>query len=206
VLALNHHSRKFYGDNITESKYHIWITEGNGRQTYRINLDTLEVMKLKFDSDLCVFGLVVHDDFVYISSGDIIQKMDPETGVIIKVFVINDFLENYNSFGYIYDGLFWCIGTGKAYAFNVDSPKKKVATGGMMLSVRRQHYNNPEWDRYCFVDDETIYALDHASNSKLWWIPLDELGDDPSILIADWRGVLVAHGKKISAYGEKKTE
>ncbi|MCK5744413.1 MAG: hypothetical protein KAH30_06695 [Caldisericia bacterium] len=149
----------------------------------------------------------ITDEYLYIITDKqkTLLEIGIDDGVLVDTYQIEDYIPDAELWGSLHlEHPFWCYTPDANHIFNPNKPDKPIRVEGHLREVRRNTYKWQGWDNYWGEDEDTIYGLDTKTGERTWWIPLDELGDDAEVLIADWRGVLIGHGNKVSAYGVKE--
>ncbi len=197
---------------------------------YRLNPETLEIMKVKLD---LVGGVVANGDKVCIIYDSFKKTMIigengvPQGGSLVPeviqkqvdektlAFLLAMPYRNKFVFGYEPDfktnkepnnnSIFYVPeSTYKPYLFDPFTKEDPVLVPkDLKMTDHKQKFPFLLWKDFYIEDDKNFYGFDIESGQKTWSIPKSELGPNPAIAISDWRGVLVVDDKQITAWGVK---
>ncbi|MCK5743493.1 MAG: hypothetical protein KAH30_02035, partial [Caldisericia bacterium] len=195
----------FYGDGDMDTMYdpffdysdkYFWsIAEKSftidESQLYRIKPDgnNIEIMKYDIENpDEVVY--VDGEVYIFSTNRDIIFRVDTESGVLKETYDLNDYFQEPELLRYTTQHQFLCKTSNGWYVFNPDDPKNSIRVSGypeLLVNDRNGAWFG--WDAFWYVDKDQLYCFNTKTGEKLWWIPRKELGSNPRVMIADWRGI-----------------
>ena len=208
-----------------ETKNYLWIFfEGAEYRMvssiYRINLSTLEIMRLKTPKKnyKLSYSFFEYDDNLFLSSKNNLYLIDQETGVISKEYDLCDYFDyNVNSTpmfdGYYGDrGLHYLYYTynNDEYFFNVFDSKLLLKLSTISKDTRKVYTRSSSFisntknilQNGVFLDeDETrMFAVDMKTGEEIWWIDKSKFEEPWRLLIIDSRGVLISQGYRLTCF------
>ncbi|MEZ4813068.1 MAG: hypothetical protein R2883_06255 [Caldisericia bacterium] len=230
-------NKKDYFVNAKQRDGYLWVSqtrEGDlfmmvgDSECYRINLETLEVLKVISESGHFIGDIGFKDYKFYVSDQEFMYEYDISTGLETKRISLPEkqFQSHaYASFDYInpfvridvemtLDNPDSASNLEKIiYTEDFLSDKFVYATKKHLFKDTKEYLNSIEYKIFRCVfeqlfyhkiligyDDEKFFGADIESGQKTWWIDRSELSDDALIQIVDRNGVCISEGSVISCY------
>ncbi|HOU08052.1 MAG TPA: hypothetical protein PLX04_06175 [Caldisericia bacterium] len=174
---------------------------------YRINPETLEIMKVDFKNFNTFF---IDGDRLYVISeeGKVLTEIDPETCVPSKTFKIDEYIKG-GVLELVEDpNVAFLSVTSKNgnFIFNLKEPKNPIPIDGYTDSIWSSKKGWQINKHYGIVySKKKISWFDFSTGEQYWWIDKADLGlekgESYDVLECDWRGVLVATRDEVIAFG-----
>ncbi|MBP6927583.1 MAG: hypothetical protein KBC08_04675 [Caldisericia bacterium] len=202
----------FFGRYAFTEKY-IFVDANEGfdkapqNYLYRINPETLEIMKIDFKNFNTFF---IDNGKLYVISeeGKVLTEMDPETCVPSKTFKIDEYIKG-GVLELVEDpNVAFLSVTSKNgnFIFNLKEPKNPIPIDGYADSIWSLKKGWQINKHYGIVySKKKISWFDFSTGEQYWWIDKADLGlekgESYDVLECDWRGVLVATRDEVIAFG-----
>ncbi len=212
----------FYGDEfgpawhdpffVYSDKYFFGIVEEpfelDKTQLYRIKPDGKNIEIMKYDIENPAEVMYADGDvYIYSTDRKTLFRVDTESGVLKEEYDLNDYFKEPKLTRYATSHPFICKTNNGWFVFNPDDPKNSIEIKHNPVLLNYDVNGTWHgWDAYWCLSEDQLYCLNTKTGEKLWWISRKELGKNPRVMISDWRGILIAHGNKISAFGIKEVE
>ncbi len=210
VYYTNNDSINFYNRNPVYSDKYFWVICNDTdimdteRKLYRINPGTLEILSYEVSAPEKAFFI---QGILYVMNKDRneLLAIDPETGIITQEINLHDYFPGASfTCSPATDHPFICKKDGEKYIFN---PINTELSYKLDYQISCSNYRSGiwlGWDNFYGVDKDHIFGVDTFTGDKTWMVDISLLGKSPVVVLADRRGVVIAHGNKVSAFGIKE--
>jgi outer membrane protein assembly factor BamB len=208
VFCTNDDTINYYNYSSIYSNTYFWTIwtdiMGTERKLYRINPSTLEILSYEISIPEKAFFI---QGTIYVMNRDRnkLLAIDPETGVITQKINLHDYFPDAKfTCSPATDHPFICKKDDEKYIFNPIDTKLSYK---LDYQIRYSNYRSgiwQGWSNFYGLDKDYIFGVDTFTGEKTWMVDISLLGKSPVVVLADHRGVVIAHGNKISAFGIKE--
>jgi len=176
---------------------------GENKLLYRIAIENGSIEILEYDIQSIDRAQIVDDKLIIIKNDHrdiVITNMN--TGIVESNITLNTLLPNLrSSYSSYNDHPLICNAGGNPFLLNMQDINKPILVSSKPIQINKRDYYWHGWDNYYCMDDNYIYGINTRNGNRTWYIRLDQLGDDPEVVMADEKAVLIGHGEDISIFG-----